>query len=129
MKKLQSNPDYLWRYNAEEERWYTYAELKSRRNDYTYGNQIEREEIIPENGEYKHEKDESDIWHFWVDNKELIDDKEHDEADKPEDEILDLDEIFGTKGDREQEEKDLAAMIEANSDAESSSEEEKVKEQ
>eukprot|EP00331_Platyophrya_macrostoma_P000915 CAMPEP_0176405268 /NCGR_PEP_ID=MMETSP0127-20121128/244_1 /TAXON_ID=938130 /ORGANISM="Platyophrya macrostoma, Strain WH" /LENGTH=421 /DNA_ID=CAMNT_0017784309 /DNA_START=105 /DNA_END=1370 /DNA_ORIENTATION=+ len=37
---LTTKPDNIWRYNVEEKRFYTYQELKAKRNDYPYPDQI-----------------------------------------------------------------------------------------
>lgn len=36
---LETKPDHIWRYNVEEKRFYTYEELKAKRNDYRYTDQ------------------------------------------------------------------------------------------
>lgn len=39
-KKLLSKDDYKWRYNVNEMRFYTYEELKARRENYMYPRQM-----------------------------------------------------------------------------------------
>lgn len=48
--KLTSNPNRAWQYNAEEDRYYSYQELKDRREEIKYPDQMgfERVKIDPE---------------------------------------------------------------------------------
>lgn len=36
LNKIRKNPDYAWLYNVEEERYFTYAEVLKKRNEYNY---------------------------------------------------------------------------------------------